>query len=235
MANFELGLAWFRRDLRAADNAALYHALTRCRRVLCAFVFDRDILDPLDARDRRVPFIHASIVELDKTLRDAGGALMVRHGHPVHDIPALARECGVDAVFANRDYEPGAKARDEQVAKQLASHGIAFFTFKDQAVFDHDEVITGADKPYTIFTPYKRKWLQTLTPYALAPYASEDHLNALGKPPPNVKHAIPSLAALGFPMPMRPRFPPARAAPSNCSTTFTITCRTTIARATFRR
>ena len=78
MADFDLGLVWFRRDLRVADHAALYHALTRCRRVLCTFVFDSEILSPLPQNDRRVPFIHASLIELDKTLRDAGGALMVR-------------------------------------------------------------------------------------------------------------------------------------------------------------
>jgi deoxyribodipyrimidine photo-lyase len=207
MADFDVGLVWFRRDLRAADNAALYHALTRCRRVLCAFIFDRDILSPLEKKDRRVPFIHASVVELDRTLREAGGALIVRHGHPVHDIPALARECGVDAVFANRDYEPAAKARDEAVAKKLASQDIAFFMFRDQAVFDHDDVMTGAGKPYTVFTPYKRKWLAALTPDALKPYASEDHLSALAKPPAGVKHAVPSLAALGFPDAHGPAFP----------------------------
>ncbi|KNH06538.1 Deoxyribodipyrimidine photolyase [Candidatus Burkholderia brachyanthoides] len=201
--------AWsgFGGDLRTADNAALYHALTRCRRVLCAFVFDREILSPLDKKDRRVAFIHASAAELDRTLREAGGALIVRHGHPVHDIPALARECGANAVFANRDYEPDAKARDDAVAQKLASQDIAFFSFKDQAVFDHDEVMTGADKPYTVFTPYKRKWLQTLTPDALKPYASEDHLNALAKPPSGVRHAMPSLAELGFGHAQPPAFP----------------------------
>jgi len=208
MADFDLGLMWFRRDLRATDNVALYHALTRCRRVLCAFVFDREILDPLARNDRRVAFIHASIVELDRTLRDAGGALIVRHGVPVHDIPALARECGANAVFANRDYEPSAKARDDAIARTLASAGVAFFSFKDQAIFDHDDVLTGAGKPYTVFTPYKRKWLETLTPDALAPYASEDHLHALTKPAAQADTGIPSLGELGFPDAHAPAFPP---------------------------
>ncbi|MDR5804174.1 deoxyribodipyrimidine photo-lyase [Caballeronia sp. LZ001] len=207
MADFDVGLVWIRRDLRAADNAALYHALTRCRRVLCAFVFDRDILSPLARNDRRVPFIHASVVELDRTLRDAGGTLMVRHGVPLHEISELAVECGANAVFANRDYEPSAKARDEAVAQKLASKDIAFFTFKDQSIFDHDDVLTGSSKPYTVFTPYKRKWLATLTPDALKPYASEDHLNVLAKPPGNVRHAIPSLDALGFGAEHAPAFP----------------------------
>ncbi|WP_244815377.1 deoxyribodipyrimidine photo-lyase [Caballeronia sp. Lep1P3] len=198
MADFDVGLVWFRRDLRAADNAALYHALTRCRRVLCAFVFDRQILEPLAKNDRRVAFIHASVVELDRTFRAAGGALIVRHGAPLGEVPALARECGANAVFVNRDYEPAAKTRDEAVAQKLAGANVAFFGFKDQAIFDHDDVLTGSGKPYTVFTPYKRKWLETLTPDALTPYASEDHLHALAKPLAGVKCEIPSLAELGF-------------------------------------
>jgi deoxyribodipyrimidine photo-lyase len=207
MADFDLGLVWFRRDLRVADHAALYHALTRCRRVLCAFVFDREIIGSLPENDRRVPFIHASLVELDQVLRDAGGALMVRHGVPLDEIPALARECGANAVFANRDYEPSAKARDEAVGQKLASADVAFFTFKDQTIFDGDEILTGASKPYTVFTPYKRNWLASLTPDALKPYASEDHLNALARPPGHVKHAIPTLAALGFDASHAPALP----------------------------
>ena len=207
MADFDLGLVWFRRDLRVADHAALYHALTRCRRVLCAFVFDSEILSPLPQNDRRVPFIHASLIELDKTLRDAGGGLMVRHGVPSHEIPALARECGVDAVFTNRDYEPSAKARDEDIGKKLASADVAFFTFKDQVIFHQDDVLTGAGKPYTVFTPYKRNWLASLTPDALKPYASEDNLAALARPPAGVKHAIPSLESLGFSAAHAPALP----------------------------
>src|ERR1700710_1933470 len=121
MADFDLGLVWFRRDLRVADHAALYHALTRCRRVLCAFIFDKEILGPLPKTDRRVPFIHASVLELDATLREAGGGLIVRHGMPSTEIPDLAREKGGNAVFANRDYEPSAKARDENIEQKLAS------------------------------------------------------------------------------------------------------------------
>ncbi|WP_375508393.1 cryptochrome/photolyase family protein, partial [uncultured Caballeronia sp.] len=207
MADFELGLVWFRRDLRVADHAALYHALTRCRRVLCAFVFDREILSPLPKNDRRVPFIHASVIELDQTLREAGGGLMVRHGMPSHKIPELVRECGVNAVFANRDYEPSAKARDEGIEKKLASADVAFFTFKDQTIFHQDDVLTGAGKPYTVFTPYKRNWLASLTPDALKPYASEENLSALAKSPAGVKHGIPSLESLGFSKEHAPALP----------------------------
>ena len=147
-------LVWFRRDLRDTDHSALCEALRRGRRVYCAFVFDREILDALDQRaDRRVEFIRESLVELDIALRERGGALLVRHGWAVSEIPALASELGVAAVFANRDYEPQAKKRDAAVMVALNENGIAFESFKDQAVLDGDEVLTQAGRPYTVFTP----------------------------------------------------------------------------------
>ena len=105
-------LVWFRRDLRDYDHAALGEALRRARSVYCAFVFDRDILDALPSRhDRRVEFIHGTLAELDSALQRRGGGLIVRHANAVDAIPELARELGVGAVFANRDYEPQAASR----------------------------------------------------------------------------------------------------------------------------
>jgi len=105
MAEFDCGLVWFRRDCRIADHTALYHALTRCRWVYCSFIFERTILAPLPADDRRLAFIHASLVELDGRLRAAGGALLVRHGDSIDEIPALARAVKAQAVFTHHDYE----------------------------------------------------------------------------------------------------------------------------------
>ena len=183
MSEFTCGLVWFRRDLRVADHAALYHALSRCQRVVCAFVFDTAILDPLPPDDRRVPFIHSSVVELDSTLREAGGGLTALHGDPTALIPALAAEIGADAVFTNHDYEPAAIERDRHVGASLTKQSIAFFTFKDQVVFERDELLTGQKRPYTVFTPYKRAWLAALTPDRLAPYAVDDYLHSLARPP----------------------------------------------------
>ena len=163
-------LVWFRRDLRDDDNAALAEALRRARRVHCVFIFDRDILDALPSpADRRVEFIHGSIVELDAALRARGGGLIVRHGSGSEEIAQLARQLGVDAVFANRDYEPSAKARDAQVAAALAADGIGFESFKDQVIFDGAEVLTQAGRPYTVFTPYRNAWLKRLGDDDLAP------------------------------------------------------------------
>ena len=158
---FDRLLVWFRRDLRDHDHTALSEALRRGREVHCAFVFDRDILDDLaDRDDRRVSFIHASLVELDAALRARGGGLIVRHGRAGEEIPALAAELGVDAVFANRDYEPAAKARDAHVAERLRADGRGFEAFKDQVLFDGVEVLTAAGRPYTVYTPYRKAWLR---------------------------------------------------------------------------
>ena len=157
-------LVWFRRDLRDHDHAALSAALAQGGPVYCAFVFDRDILDALPSRrDRRVHFIRESLVELDAALRQRGGGLIVRYGAAAREIPALARSLGVGAVFANRDYEPAAKARDAAVAGELAASGTAFHLLKDQAIFDGTEVLTQAGRPFTVFTPYKNAWLKRLT------------------------------------------------------------------------
>ena len=143
---YPAGLMWFRRDLRASDNAALFHALKSCRHVHCAFVFDSTILDCLPRRDRRVEFIRESLVELDAQLRELAGregaGLIVTHAAALHDIPRLARELQVQSVFANHDYEPQAVARDAHVFGELANAGIAFHTSKDQAVFERTELLT---------------------------------------------------------------------------------------------
>jgi deoxyribodipyrimidine photo-lyase len=111
--NIEKALVWFRRDLRDHDHAALSAALANAQQVFCAFVFDTEILDALPSKhDRRVHFIHESLLELDSALRAKGGCLIVRHGRAAEVIPSLARQLGVSAVYANRDYEPAAKARD---------------------------------------------------------------------------------------------------------------------------
>ena len=193
----DAALVWFRRDLRMADHAALYHALKSARRVYCAFVFDREILDALPGRaDRRVEFIHASIMELDANLRQYGGALMVRHGFARAQIPALGRELKVDAVFANHDYEPAANARDAAVGGGLEVQGIAFHTFKDQVLFEKDEVLTGAGRFYSVFTPYKNAVLKKLDPFYLNSYPVERYLSALAPAP--AATSVPTLEQIGF-------------------------------------
>ncbi|MFM9880445.1 MAG: cryptochrome/photolyase family protein [Burkholderiaceae bacterium] len=199
---FDSGLMWFRRDLRLDDNAALYRALKACKKVHCAFVFDREILDALPRQDRRVEFIRESLVSLDEALRQhcghAGAGLIVRHALAADAIPALAAELGVQAVFANHDYEPQALARDAQVRGKLAGLGIAWRSAKDQVIFERDEVLTLAGKPYTVFTPYKNAWLKKLSGFFLKPYPAAAYAQALAQRPEAMRRSVPTLAELGF-------------------------------------
>ena len=192
------GLMWFRRDLRVDDNAALYQALRACRQVVCVFVFDRAILDPLPRADRRVEFIRESLVELQAELEALGGGLIVRHAAAEDEIAQLARTLEAQAVFANRDDEPGALDRDARVLGALANAGVAFHTCKDQAIFERDELLAQTGQPYTVFTPYKRAWLAKVDAFYLKPYPVRSHAEALAPPPHALRAPVPTLAALGF-------------------------------------
>ncbi|MEJ8811868.1 deoxyribodipyrimidine photo-lyase [Variovorax ureilyticus] len=192
------GLMWFRRDLRVDDNAALYQALRACRQVVCVFVFDRAILDALPRADRRVEFIRESLVELGAELHRLGGGLIVRHAVAEEEIASLARALDVQAVFANRDDEPDALDRDARVLGALANAGVAFHTYKDQAVFDREEVLTQVGQPYTVFTPYKRAWLAKVDDFYLKAHPVRTHAEALAPPPEKFRSAVPSLEDIGF-------------------------------------
>jgi deoxyribodipyrimidine photo-lyase len=196
--SYPKGLMWFRRDLRVDDNTALYHALRNCRQVVCVFVFDRATLDALPRVDRRVEFIRESLVELDAELRALGGGLIVRHAVAADEIAALARALDVQAVFANRDDEPDALARDAKVFGALANAGIAFHTHKDQAVFERDELLTQTGQPYTVFTPYRRAWLAKVDAFYLKPYPVRSYADALAPAPEKFSAPVPALAEIGF-------------------------------------
>lgn len=200
--HFESGLMWFRRDLRCSDNATLYQALSRCRKIYCCFVFDREILDALPRVDRRVEFIRESLVELDTALRTlsakAQAGLIVRHGKARDEVPALARELGVQAVFAGRDYEPQAMQRDCAVARDLQACGIALETCKDHVVFEGREILTQGGTPYGVFTPYKNSWLAHIGPQQLQNFDSTTLMNRLAARPKHHQRDVPTLADIGF-------------------------------------
>ncbi|WLI88391.1 deoxyribodipyrimidine photo-lyase [Massilia sp. R2A-15] len=193
---FHKSMVWFRRDLRAFDHAALHQALISSNLVYCAFIYDKAILDPLPRHDRRFSFIHASLAELEAELRQLGGHLIVRHAIAQDEIVRLAAELGVDAVFANGDYEPQAIARDAAVAAALAADGRQFCSFKDQVIFEKDEVLTLAGQPYSVFTPYKNAWLKRMAaePLCLAPWPVEPHAARLAPG----ESALPTLSDIGF-------------------------------------
>ncbi|MEW6704616.1 MAG: deoxyribodipyrimidine photo-lyase [Pseudomonadota bacterium] len=202
---FDAALVWFRRDLRADDQAALYHALRAARKVWCAFVFDREILDPLPRADRRVEFIRDSLVDLDGQLRALaqshgieGVGLIVRHGPARQALPQLAAELGVQAVYANHDDDPAALARDAHVRGRLADAGIVLHTSKDHVVFERGEVLSASGSPYSVFTPYREAWLRRLDPFFLRAYPVARHAGALAPPPAALAAGVPTLQALGF-------------------------------------
>lgn len=148
--SLDSALVWFRRDLRAEDNAALHHALKAARRVWCVFVYDTEILAALPRADRRVEFIHASVTDLNRQLECLAAAhgrdqvrLIVRHGLAAEEIPRLAKTLGVQAVYINRDDEPAAIRRDAKVHDSLSSVGVAVYSCKDHVIFERSEILTG--------------------------------------------------------------------------------------------
>ncbi|MBS3995718.1 MAG: deoxyribodipyrimidine photo-lyase [Hydrogenophaga sp.] len=205
MNTYDQGLMWFRRDLRAHDNAALYHALKVCRRVWCVFVFDTEILDTLPRADRRVEFIRESLVELDAALRalgrqhgTEGTGLIVLHGKASESIPALAQRLHVQAVFANHDDEPQAKARDAQVFGDLAHAGILLHSHKDHVIFERREVLTQAGHAFGVFTPYKNAWLRQLDGFHLKAYPAARYGASLAPVPADWVRSVPRLGDIGF-------------------------------------
>jgi deoxyribodipyrimidine photo-lyase len=205
MNTYDKGLMWFRRDLRAQDNTALHHALKVCRQVWCVFVFDTDILDPLPRADRRVEFIRESLLALDRELRELGQAhgvagvgLIVQHGRSMQTLPALAQQLQVQAVFANHDDEPQAKARDAQVFGSLAHAGILLHSHKDHVIFERREVLTQAGHAFGVFTPYKNAWLKQLGESHLRAHPVAPLAAALASVPAPLARPVPSLGEIGF-------------------------------------
>ena len=202
----ERGLVWFRRDLRLDDQAALHQALRTCRQVWCLFVFDTDILTPLLerglVRDRRVEFIRDTVVELSDAVRDAsprrGARLLVRHGRAADVVPRVADLLKVDAVYVNHDHEPSAIERDWQVADALERDGRRLHDSKDQTIFEKDEILTLGGTPFTVFTPYRRAWQKTLTPFHVSAYPVERYLERLAPVPSDLDEPVPTLEAMGF-------------------------------------
>lgn len=183
---------WFRRDLRLQDNAALYRALNGNKGVVCLFIFDTTILNKLeDKTDARVEFILEALTNLQTQLVELGSSMVVFHGNPIDIYTSINPK----AVYANHDYEPYAQQRDEAVKKILEQKGATFLTFKDQVIFEKDEVVKDDGKPYTVFTPYSRKWKSRLKPFYLKSYPTEKYFNSLKKLKPV---ALPMLGEIGF-------------------------------------
>lgn len=192
----EISICWIRRDLRITDHAALYHALRSGYPVLLLFIFDKHILSKLPSKqDARVTFIFDTLELLNVELHKHGSSVLIKYGTPEEVWADTLSEYIVKGVYTNHDYEPYARERDDALAEYLASENIIFRTFKDQVIFEKNEVIKADGKPYTVFTPYFRQWQQKLNPFYLKAYPVERYFNHLL--PVQIKNSL-TLERMGF-------------------------------------
>ena len=189
---------WFRRDLRLNDNAGLYRALKAGIPVLPIFIFDKNILSKLqNKQDKRVEFIHTAITNLDAELQKLGSSLQVFYSTPDKVFKELTTNYNIQAIYLNHDYEPYALERDNHVRLFFEKKDIAFKSYKDQCVFEKSEVTKDDGKPYTIFTPYSKKWKLKLNDFYVKPYPTEKYAFNFFKQKQAKSH-IPALKDLGF-------------------------------------
>ncbi len=187
----KVSVFWFRRDLRLYDNTGLYYALSKDTPVLPIFIFDKNILDKLtNKQDKRVQFIYETL----KEIRSQVPALRVLHGTPLQVWQDLTEKFNIEAVYANHDYEPYARERDILVQDFLQSKSIPFYTYKDQVIFEKDELLKADKTPYTVYTPYMKKWRATLDMQQLNSFPSEKLVYNFYKQP----YPFPKLQDIGF-------------------------------------
>lgn len=192
----KISVFWFRRDLRLDDNAGLYYALKNGLPVLPIFIFDENILDKLeDKKDGRVEFIHQVVFNLNEQLKELGSSINVFYSTPEKAFKELVKEYSIQTVYTNHDYEPYADERDAAVKNLLSKNKINFKTYKDQCIFEKDEVTKDDGKPYTVFTPYSRKWKLKLTDFHTMAYPNKKYFKNFYK---TKSFAIPSLKDMGF-------------------------------------
>lgn len=190
--HMKISICWFRRDLRLTDHTALHHALLSGYPVLPLFIFDKGILDSLPADDARVTFIYDTLKELDQELKLAGSGMYCAIGDPMEVWKKLMEKFDIGAVYFNRDYEPYARSRDKDIWHLLSDAKLPVKTFKDQVIFERSEVLKDDGKPYTVFTPYKKKWLSRFDRAAFQP------LSTAKGPFFSHKKPFPTLDEIGF-------------------------------------
>lgn len=197
MDNQNIVFFWFRRDLRLDDNAGLYHALKSGMPVLPVFIFDTDILSKLtNPADKRVLFIHKEIQSLKQQIEALGSTLLVFHGKPLEIWQKLIAQYSIKEVYCNRDYEPYARERDKSLYDWFLTQNIYFKGYKDQVIFEKNEVVKADGSAFLVFSPYMRRWKERLSDKDLQPFLSKELLpENLYKSSPST---LPSLADMGF-------------------------------------
>lgn len=192
----KISLFWFRRDLRISDNHGLYKALSSGEKILPIFIFDQNILKKLPRNDARVSFIYTQIHGLKKTFQDYGSDFLVLYSTPEKTIPEIIKKYSVQNIYANHDYEPYSITRDQKIKDIIEAQGGKFLTYKDQVIFEKNEVIKKDGTPYTVFTPYSKTWKTRLHESGIQPYESQNFLKNLFPIPENF--TLPTLKAIGF-------------------------------------
>jgi deoxyribodipyrimidine photo-lyase len=194
-----LNIFWFRRDLRMQDNTGFYRSLKSGLPVLPIFIFDRNILDRLkNKNDARVEFIYEALKSMQNILIEYKSTLEVFYGNPASVFSDLIGEYAVKKVFTNEDYEPYATTRDGEIESLLKEYGITFTSYKDQVIFSKLDLVKDDQSPYTVFTPYSKKWkilLNENTALFLKSYPSEKYFKNLFQQPAK---PLPGLASMGF-------------------------------------
>ena len=188
----KIAIFWFRRDLRLEDNTALKAALKSGHQVLPIFIFDQDILSDLPKQDARLGFIHDLLTDINTSLHRFGSGVQCLFGSPLQVWKTLIETYDISSVFINKDYEPYARKRDQEITTLLSENSIPLYTFKDQVIFEEDEILKADGNPYTIFTPYKNKWLSLFNSEVLN--AENTDFKALYKQ----TQILPSLSSMNF-------------------------------------
>lgn len=196
MSNEKINIFWFRRDLRLDDNVGFLAALKDNLPVLPIFIFDSEILDSLPEDDARVTFIFETLQDMRSELQENhNSSLAMYHGKPEEVFKKLLKDYKVGKVFTNRDYEPYAKDRDEKIQKLLKDNDAEFETFKDQVIFEKDEVVKGDGDPYVVYTPYMKTWMQHFKDIDLKIHYTSQYLDNLVQ---NTRLPNLSLSDIGF-------------------------------------
>lgn len=187
----EISVFWFRRDLRLTDNTALYQALSSSKNVLPIFIFDENIIKELPENDPRLSFIYENLNNMNETLKSKGASLLVLRGNPIQVWKELLKKHKIKSVYVNKDYEPYAQNRDKEIKNLLFDNQIEFKAFKDQVIFEENEILKKDGNPYTVFTPYKNKWLDTYKSHPAAKPINYNHLTS-------EMHLFPSMDKIGI-------------------------------------
>ncbi len=170
----KINIFWFRRDLRLNDNNGLFNALKSGKKVQPIFIFDKEILDKLPKDDARVSFIHQEIENINQQLENLESTIDVYYGKPIDIFKSLSKKDEIDIVFTNHDYEPYSIKRDLEIKQFLKTKNIHFKTFKDQVVFERNEIVKKDGTPYKVYTPYSKKWLETFHLRGIDTFPSEE-------------------------------------------------------------